>query len=184
MNQHFRRIFAALAITVLSGCAMKAQPYQIRFENQQSLAELGIEKFSVGVDGFEQPESFDSMCRLMGPIAAPEGETFGGYIRAAFLKELEAAKLHAQSNPKVTVKGEILKMSFGSAEGITNGLWTFEVLYTSSNGQSYRVSDSYKFSSGFDAISACNNTANAFGPAVGQMLNKTFSSLEFARLLK
>lgn len=184
MKTKLIQISAVIAITVLSGCAMKAQPYQIRFENQQSLSEHGIEKFSVGVAGFDQPASFDSMCRLMGPIAAPEGETFGGYIKSAFVKELGAAKLYADSNPKVTVKGEILKMSFGSAEGITNGLWTFEMLYTSSNGQSFRVNDSYKFSSGFDAISACNNTANAFGPAVGQMLNKTFSSLEFARLLK
>ena len=184
MNSKKIGLVLVSSMVFLGGCAMKAQPYQIQYQNQQSLNSIKFEPYSISAKGFDTPSDFSAMCRLTAPLALPDGATFGGYMKSAFIKELQTAKAYAESAGKVTINADIMKLSFSSSDNLTDGNWSFDILFTSSNGSSYRVQDTYRFSSGFDGLTACNNTANAYGPAVGQLLGKAFSSLEFARLLK
>ena len=54
----------------------------------------------------------------------------------------------------------------------------------SSNGASLRAKNRYEFKSGFDAITACNQTAQALGPAVQDLIKKTVTNAHFGALLR
>ena len=54
----------------------------------------------------------------------------------------------------------------------------------SSNGKSMDVASRYEFTSGFDAITACNQTAQSLGPAVQDLIKKTVTDPQFAVLLR
>jgi hypothetical protein len=46
------------------------------------------------------------------------------------------------------------------------------------------VNNKYTFKSGFDAITACNATADALTPAVQDLINATVNDPKFALLMK
>jgi len=46
------------------------------------------------------------------------------------------------------------------------------------------VSNKYTFKSGFDAITACNATADALSPAVQDLIKAAITHPEFSALLK
>ena len=82
------------------------------------------------------------------------------------------------------LSGKVNKIDFSSASGITNGWWDLAITLHSPNGKSLSVESRYNFKSGFDAITACNQTAQALGAAVQDLIEKTVKDPEFGALLK
>jgi hypothetical protein len=58
-----------------------------------------------------------------------------------------------------------------------------ELTLTSSNGKTMTTFNKYEFKSGFDAITACNQTAQALGNAVQDLIKATVSDNQFGQLL-
>ena len=88
------------------------------------------------------------------------------------------------STSGVKLSGDVTKIGFSSLDGLTNGRWDIELELNSSNGKQMIVNNRYSFKSGFDAITACNATADALTPAVQDLINRVVTHPEFGELLK
>ena len=88
------------------------------------------------------------------------------------------------SKDAVKISGDITKISFSSISGLTSGYWDIGLSLNSTNGTNLIVTNRYQFQSGFDAITACNATADALSPAVQDLITTTISRPEFSKLMK
>ncbi len=175
-----KKIAVILALVVLSGCSTMQPPrYAISVDNIEAIKEFKGAKAKVV--SLQQTGDYSSNCRAMGPIEPADGLTIPEFISKAFNDELKMAGAHA--NDGVHLSGDISKVEFSSISGLTNGYWDIELKLKSSNGNSLVINNIYKFKSGFDAITACNATADALTPAVQDLIQATVSHPDFSKLL-
>jgi hypothetical protein len=177
-----KKVFAlCVAVLLFTGCStMTPARYAVSVDNNLALKKY--EGSRVKVVSMAPPASFDPNCRLMGPIQASDGMTIPQFVQKAFNDELKFANLYAEDG--VTLDGNFTTIAFSSTSGLTNGWWELDLALKSSNGKSMNVSNRYEFKSGFDAITACNQTAQALGPAVQDLIKKTVTDPQFAALLR
>lgn len=177
-----KKITIAISVLTLSACSTyMPQRYSISADNNVALKATGAGNINVG--SFKGPASFDSACRGAGPIAPPDNMSFEVYIQKTLVDELKVAGMFDDKAPKATLSGEVEKLSFSSSRGLTGGEWDIGLRITSSNGKSIFVSEHYEFKSGFIADTACKKTAEAYLPAVQDLIGKLINSSEFKPLL-
>ena len=167
-------------IAVLLGACSTMQPprYSVSADNVQQLKQMPT--VSGEFVSFAGPASFSSNCRLMGPIEPADGLTIPQFITKAFNDELKMAD---RFNPAgAQVSGEVTNVEFSSISGLTNGYWDIGITLTSSNGKSLEVNNKYEFKSGFDAVTACNATADALSAAVQDLISATINTPGFSAL--
>jgi len=170
-----------VAAFIMSGCStMTPARYSVSVDNNQALKQYA--GATIKVASIQAEGKYDSNCRLMGPIKASDNMTIPQFVEKAFNDELKFANVYSDSG--VTLNGKLTKIGFSSVNGLTNGVWSLSLSLTSSNGKSMNVSNDYNFKSGFDAITACNQTAQALGPAVQDLIKKTVLAPEFSGLIK
>lgn len=119
------------------------------------------------------------MCRGLGPVDVAPGKTLPQFVREAMQEELFLAGAYDDAaNVAVRARIDAVEMdSFGT------GAWRLTMTVSSDRDPSgYQVSTDYPFASSFSAISACRNAANAFGPAVQDLLGKVVRDRRFAQL--
>lgn len=169
-----------LVVSLLSACSTMQPPrYSVSVDNIQALKSYNGIKAEVA--DLKQVAEFDAGCRLMGPIEPADGLTIPQFISKAFNDELKMAGIH--SSDGVKLNGDITKIEFSSMVGLTGGYWDIEVKLNSSNGKSIAVGNKYTFKSGFDAITACNATADALTPAVQDLIKAIINHPDFAGLV-
>lgn len=175
-----KKLVLAAAVLTLSACSTMQPPrYAVSVDNIQTLKNIStIQGEFVSLN---KPAKFSSNCRLMGPIEPADGLSIPQFITKAFNDELKMAEKHSTDSVKIT--GDITKIEFSSVSGLTNGYWDIGLSLKSSNGKSLTVSNKYSFKSGFDAITACNATADALAPAVQDLIKATINHPEFAALM-
>jgi hypothetical protein len=176
-----KMIFAAAAVLLVSGCAtMTPARYTMSADNQQSLkAYKGDQVELVSV---APPAHFDPDCRMVGPIKAADGAPINKFVRDAFNDEFKFANMY--SGDGVQLHGVLTQVEFSSSSGLTKGWWKLAIKLTSSNGASLVQSSETKFKSGFVGLTACNNTAQALGGAVQDLIHATLTNPKFPALLK
>ena len=176
-----KKAFVLASVMMLSACSTMQPPrYSVSVDNIQSLKK--ISNIRGEFVSLSQPSEFSSNCRLMGPIEPADSLSIPEFITQAFNDELKMAEKYAKDTVKVT--GDITKIEFSSISGLTNGYWDIGLRLESSNGKSLNVSNRYSFKSGFDAITACNATADALSPAVQDLIKATVQHPEFVELMK
>lgn len=175
-----KKFLLLLTITVLaSGCSTySANRYSISADNVEALRAINGQSVNVGEFSSAKPVEKEIMCRGVGPIKTPDGETFAEYVRKAFLDELKIAEVYSASAP-VTITGNLNAIDFSS----TSGTWNLSLTVNSSNGKSMSVSEEYSYTSSFYGETACNQTAQAFMPAVQNLVGKVVQSPEFEKLV-
>ena len=161
---------------------MVAPRYSVMADNNVALKALGAS--GIGVGEFTGPDRFDNNCRLMGPLEVPDGLTHTQYIRRAFEEELKLAGIYATAAPRVVLGGRVSYLDFTSTRDVTRGTWTIQLTLTSSNGMTMEANESYDFASGFIANTACKQTAEAFAPAVQNLVGKFVRAPEFAMMVR
>lgn len=172
----------ALVLASLTGCSTyMPQRYSISADNNVALK--AIEAGNINVGTFQGPANFDNSCRAAGPIAPPDNMGFETYIRKALADELKVAGKFDEKSPKVTLTGAVEQLAFSSSRGLTGGSWDIGLRVNSSNGKSTFVSEHYEFNSGFIADTACKQTAEAYYPAVQNLIGKLVKSPEFIGLV-
>lgn len=174
-------IMAFVAATIIGCSTFVPQRYSLSADSNQALKT--IKSGSVNIGAFSGPAEFDSNCRAAGSIEPPDGMTYEAYVRKALIDELKVAGL-LQDQAKRTITGKLNKLAFSSSKGITGGVWEIDIALTSTNGQTMTVRESYEFKSGFDAGTACKQTADAFMPAVQNLVLTIVTSPDFQNLLK
>jgi hypothetical protein len=178
-----KKIFTLSFMTVLlsSACStMTPARYSISVDNNLELKKYGGSK--IQLMALDSSGSFNANCRLMGPIQASDGMTIPEFVRKAFNDEFKFAEVYGDTGVKLS--GNLTRIAFSSSAALTNGWWEFALELESSNGKSMTVETHYDFKSGFDAITACNQTAQALGPAVQDLIKKAVTQPEFAALVK
>ncbi len=145
------------------------------------LKSVGVSSINVGT--FKGPTTFDNSCRAAGPISPPDGMSFEAYIQKALADELKVAGMFEDRSPKVTLTGVVEKLDLSSSRGLTGGSWDIGLRVNSSNGKSTFVSEHYEFNSGFDALTACKQTAEAYLPAVQNLIGNLVKSADFRGLV-
>jgi hypothetical protein len=118
----------------------------------------------------------------MGPIEPADGLTIPQFVSKAFNDELKMADIHSKEGVKLT--GDITNIAFSSISGLTNGYWDISIELRSTNGSTLTASNKYEFKSGFDAITACNATADALSPAVQDLIGAVIAHPGFSSLLE
>lgn len=170
-------------VTLLSGCSTFTPPrYSTDADNTVELRK--IEVGSIDVSGISDPDIFNNGCRGAGPIAPPDGVTFGQYVQEALADELKIAGLYDAESPRITLSGHIDTLNFSSSKGLTNGVWDIALTLNSSNGESMSVSEHHEFKSGWIADTACKQTAEAFMATVQNLIANIVSSDQFKQLVK
>lgn len=178
-----RLVFIAVAMLVTIGCSTFTTPrYSISANNHVALKSMNLSR--VGIGSFSGPRHFDNYCRGAGPLAPIDGLSYADYIKQAFESELKVAGAYDDKSPNVILSGEIIELGFSSSSSVTRGSWHIDLMLRSSNGESIRASETYQFESGFLADTACKQTAEAFEPAVQDLIGKTISNPGFITLLK
>lgn len=179
-----RAIFViTVSALVLAGCETPTtQRYAISVENNMAIKALGTHKIGVGT--FTPPSSFSPNCRALGPLQVADGLTHTQYIQRAFEDELKIAGAYASAGANATISGKVEKLEFSSTRALTGGAWTIELELLSSNGKRLRVDEHYEFSSGFSAMEACRNTAEAFSRAVQNVVGKAVKNPGFVGLVQ
>jgi len=177
-----REWFLILLIILVSGCStMTPARYSVSVDNNQALKRFEGNKVVLAT--LEQATSYDANCRLMGPIQAMDELTIPQFIQKAFNDEFKFANVYDdQRGMKLT--GKVDKIEFSSSAGLTNGWWDLAITLQSPNGRTLRVENRYNFKSGFDAATACNQTAQALGAAVQDLIYKAITDPQFGMLLR
>lgn len=171
------------AASLLTACSTYTTPrYSINADTNVALKSLGVSNVAIGA--FTGPVAFDTSCRAAGPLAPPDGMTHTAYFKKALEDELKVAGAHAAGSPKVILSGSVDKLSFSSSRGLTGGSWDIDVTLRSSNGKSITANEHYEFESGFIADTACKQTAEAYMPAVQNLIGKVVRMPEFKALVQ
>lgn len=178
-------ITAILALTMIaSGCqTTNSIPYKASTANvisiQQSLQALG-KKVSLGSVGLAPGVEESPLCRLPGPVVVSPGKSLPTYIKEAFQEELFMAQVY-QPNASNIIDGRLEALSFSS---VSPAVWNIAMSVKSTTGAGYSVSVKFPFSTSWDAGSACKNVADAFGPAVQELLKQVVTHPQFGALAK
>lgn len=180
-----RIIFILLCASALvaSGCTTtNSTPYKASVTNiiaiQQSVAAKG-EKVSVGNIVMAPGVEERPLCRLMGPVKVAPGKSPTQYIKEAFREELFAAQSYSPTASTV-INGEMKVLKFNS---FSSAKWRMTMDVSSNISSGYSVSIEYPFSVSWGAMSACENVANAFGPAVQELLRRVVTHPNFTLLV-
>ena len=174
-------LLALLGFSLTACSTYMPQRYNISADNSVALKSVGVRSINVGI--FKGPTTFDNMCRAAGPISPPDGMSFEAYIQKALADELKMAGMLDDQSPNVTLTGVVEQLSFSSSRGLTGGSWDIGLRVNSSNGKSTFVSEHYEFNSGFNAETACKQTAEAYLPAVQNLIGKLVKSPDFRGLV-
>lgn len=170
----------SLLTLIGTGCStMTPARYSVSVDANRALDSMPDAR--VYIANLAPPEKEDSNCRLMGPIKAADGMTITEFIASAFNDEFKFADIYDQNG--IRLEGEVTKIEFSSIDGITNGHWMLGLTLRSSNGTQMSSNVNYKFKSGFDAITACNQTADALGAAVQDLVKETVTDPRFKLLV-
>lgn len=174
-------LLVGLVAIALSACSTMQPPrYAISVDNIQKLKSYSGAKAEIY--SLNQSAKYDANCRLMGPIEPADGLSISQFITKAFNDEFKMAGVHSSDNVKIS--GDITQIEFSSMSGLTSGYWNIGLNLTSSNGNKMSVTSKYDFKSGFDAITACNATADALSPAVQDLIKATVNHPDFVKLIK
>ncbi len=175
---------ALMLATALSGCeTTNSIPYKASVTNvisiQQTLQEKG-KKVSIGTISLAPGVEESPLCRLMGPVVVAPGKTLPTYIKEAFQEELFMAQVYSPNAPTV-IDGRLEKLSFSS---ISPANWEITLSVKSNVSDGYTVSAKYPFDTSYTAMSACKNVADAFGPAVQDLIKQVVTHPQFGALVK
>jgi ABC-type uncharacterized transport system auxiliary subunit len=171
---------ACATAVMLSGCQTtnSSVPYEVSTDNVIAIQQgLQTKKISVGNIALAQGVNEHLLCRLNGDVKVAPGKTLSQYIKEAFQKELFTAQAYDPHGP--VIEGRIEELSFSS---VTPASWQITMHVQSPVSTGYTVSVNYPFDTSWIADNACRNTADAFAPAVQQLLREVVTDPKFAAL--
>ena len=178
-----KAIFVISTILVgglLAGCStMTPTSYSPYADNNVELRKL--EGQTVRINLITDASNFDAGCRLMGPIEASGNRSVAQFVQDSFNDEFKFAGVHGDG---VALQADLTKAEFSSTSGLTNGWWELAAtLKNPKTGKSLSANSRYEFPSGFDAMTACTQTAQALTPAVQRLVHSAVSNPAFADLV-
>ena len=165
------------AIALLSGCAYKASPYGASVNNVETIKVLNMKPVAVAKFESSKPGMASITCRAAGPVTV--SPSFESYIEKAFIDELKLAGVYDPASPMV-IAGKLEEVDFSS--GITDGKWLFTLVVSNARKESFSVKSAFGFSGSFVADKACQEVAQALGPAVQKLIEDVVRDPKFKQI--
>lgn len=167
----------AMAASLLTGCAYNAAPYGAAVQNVDTIKTYNLKPVSVGKFQASKPGNASITCRAAGPVTV--SPSFESYIEQAFVDELKLAGIYNSSSPLV-LTGKLEQVDFSS--GMTDGNWSFTLTLTNTRNESLTTQSKFGFSGSFVADKACQEVAQAFGPAVQKLIGDVVRDPKFRQI--
>lgn len=169
------------SIFILVGCeTTTSRSYTPSTKNVLAMQEKINSESAVKLKDFQQPKNAGTLtCRLSGPVDVSPGMTEAGYIEEALRTELFMAKVYDAKSTN-ELNGTLNSFSFSS---ISPAKWTLNFTIYSGKSKGYTVESTYPFNTSFSAWGACKNVADAFAPAVQQLISDVVNHPKFEKLL-
>lgn len=174
-----KKIFLVIIAALISACqSYSLGRYTPGVDNQLSLRSLAPAQINVSEFTAATSDDKDILCAGRIYIRTQDDETFSKFIQNAMTSELKLAGIYSP-NAKTTLSGKLehIDASYHRSQ------WEMTLIITSSNGQSATFSDVYPYHKGF-FDSACMLPAQAFVPAVQDLIKKIVTSQEFKGLIQ
>ncbi len=177
------KILISVAVVMLGACANEPPRYGVSVANNIALKAIKASKIGVGT--FTRTAEINNNCRLLyGRVSLPSNMSFEGYIQKALSDELEVADVLDKNEPKIILTGVVEKLEFSTLTHITGGgSWDIGLRINSSNGKSSYISEHYEFDASAQVWAACAETADAYMPAVQDLIGKLIASPDFKALI-
>jgi hypothetical protein len=122
----------------------------------------------------------DLRCRgSVDPIEVP-GVPFEDYVQRAFSEELKVAGVF-DARSKIVLSGVVEGLELST---VASGYWAIDLRVNSTNGKSAFVREHYDFPVAFDGLTACKWAADAYLPAVQDLIGKLVTSPDFKALIE
>lgn len=172
-------LLAGISVVLLSGCSTYASSrYSISADNVVALKQYKDTEVGVGSFTATKPGQTSIMCRGVGPVETPDGETFEEFVRGALVSEMKIAEVYSEDTKNI-ITGNLDEIDFDSGSGV----WSLSVTVKSNNGKQIQISEDYKYSTSFYGETACNQTAQALMPAVQNVITKLVQHKEFPSMM-
>lgn len=169
---------ALLATTALvSGCAYNASPYGVSVKNVEAIKSAKLKPVAVAKFQAATPGQTSITCRAAGPVTV--APSFEGYIERALIDELKLAGAYSPSS-STTLSGKLEEVDFSS--GISGGKWLFTLVVSNARHESFTTKSTFNFPGSFVADKACQEVAQAFGPAVQKLIEDVVQNPQFAQI--
>lgn len=183
MRKFLAAISAVSVAVILSACStMTPSTYAPNADNNVALR--GITGTKAHLGSMMDASNFSANCRLMGPIEASGKRSVAQFVQDSFNDELKFANVYGDDASAVTLDATLDHAEFSSTSGLTNGWWDLSAtLKNPKTGQSLAAQSRYEFPSGFDAMTACTQTAQALTPAVQGLIKSAVTNPKFAELV-
>jgi len=180
------RIFilaCAFAMLLLEGCATTnvVSEYKASAVNVKNIkgmyAKTGT-KVKIAHLTSKKSEEKSVMCRLAGPISAPNDSTFELYIIDALKSEMKFAGIYEHKS-KISLKIRFDEINFDSSEG----KWIINSKVSAENKNSFNIKSEYGFDASFLGGMACAQVSAAFPKAVEKYINSVISHPEVVKII-
>ena len=170
-------LLAVTLVVTLPACTYNVAPYGASVANVESIKSLRIKPVSVATFTSAQPGQSSITCRAAGPVTV--SPSFESYIEKALIDELKLAGAY-DANSSLVLKGKLEEIDFRS--GMTDGKWRFTVTVSNGRNESFTAKSIFGFSGSFVAEKACQETAQAFSPAVQKLVQDIVRDPQFKRI--
>jgi hypothetical protein len=173
-----KTLAAAIATAALaSGCAYNASQYGASVNNVESIKKANIKPMNIGTFTSTKPGLNSITCRAAGPVTV--SPNFESYIEKAFIDELKLAGAYNPAS-NLTLSGKLEEVDFSS--GMSDGNWTFKLTVANNRNESFTTDSKFGFAGSFVADKACQETAQAFGPAVQKLIEDVVRHPRFKQI--
>jgi hypothetical protein len=166
-----------VSVVTLSGCAYNVSPYGASVRNVETIKSTNIKPVAVATFQAARPGLASITCRAAGPVSV--SPSFEHYIEKALIDELKLAGAYDPNSLNI-LTGRLEEIDFSS--GITDGKWLFTVVVSNTRNESFTTKSSFGFSGSFVADKACQETAQAFGPAVQKLVEDVVRDPKFKQI--
>jgi hypothetical protein len=182
MNRYHLAGLLLLMVLAASGCSNGVSAYSLGIENQTALKASTAQgaKANVVVTRIGG-EAKPGMCRAVGPVDLPSGDTYESYLQKAIRSELQVAGIQDEGSAN-TITVELQSVEFSTALG--GGYWAFNAKVKDAKGNASDVNTKYDYDPSFLGSQACQQVAQVFVPGAQKFVGDVFKSPTFIAAMK
>lgn len=174
---NFKLAALVASTSLFTACAYNVAPYGAAVQNVEAIKAYNLKPVSVGKFQSTKPGNASITCRAAGPVTV--SPSFEAYIEQAFVDELKLSGIY-NATSSLVLTGKLEEVDFSS--GITDGNWSFTLTMTNARNESYTTKSMFGFSGSFVADKACQEVAQAFGPAVQKLVGDVVRDPKFRQI--
>lgn len=176
-NRYLKLALLAVTSSLIVGCAFKPSAYGVSVANVETLKASNLKPMAVSRFESAKPGLTTIMCRGAGPVTVEP--SYEAYIEKALIDELRLAGAYNAESPLI-IKGRLDEVDFSSS--MSQAKWMFTLTISNTRDESFTTKSEFQFPASFVGDRACQEVAQAFTPAVQQLIKDVISHSDFKQI--